>query len=343
MPPTVFVYDPTADDEQSKVRGVGRYLQILRENFPEWTFTSDISGIEKEATFINPFFNPLQPPLITKRLTQKQIVVIHDLIPLKYPSHFPAGIKGRLNILGNKKTLSLYDLVITDSEASKVDIKERLKIPEEKIEVIYPCLPKIFTTPQKKKTMPNYPLPTTPYCIYVGDATWNKNLVNLAKAIKTADINCVFVGKVFGQMNQLNRVDNSWQKELFEFFELAKGDPRFIFPGFITDQELIILYRSAQANILVSRDEGFGFSFIEAASQEVPSLLSDIAVLHEISQDTALFVDDQKPEEIAVKIKALVENEDLRQTLGQEAKERSRFFTSTQFKNTLDKLNRGIL
>lgn len=343
MSPQVFVYDPTSNDEQSKVRGVGRYIQILKEGFPDWTFTNDVSNVNKDALFINPFFNPLQPPLITKKISQKQIAVIHDLIPLKYLAHFPAGLKGRLNIMANKKTLTLYDFVITDSEASKIDIKERFKIPETNIQVIYPCLTKIFTTPQKKKTISNYQLPTTNYFIYVGDATWNKNLVNLAKAIKLADITCVFVGKVFGQMNQLNKIENPWQKELFEFFELAKGDPRFVFPGFINDDELVNLYKNAQANILVSRDEGFGFSFIEAASQGVPSLLSDISVLHEISQDAALFVDEQKPEEISAKIKALVENEDLRQTLGQEARERSRFFTSVQFKNALDKLVTDIL
>lgn len=343
MSSQVFVYDLTSNDEQSRVRGVGRYLQILKENFPDWAFTSDVSNVEKDAIFLNPFFNPLQPPLITKKISQKQIVVVHDLIPLKYPAHFPAGLKGRLNIMANKKTLSLYDLVITDSEASKVHIKERFKLPETNIKVIYPCLPKIFTIPQKKKTTPSYQIPTTNYFIYVGDATWNKNLVNLAKAIKLADITCVFVGKVFGQMNQLSKIENSWQKELFDFFELVKGDLRFVFPGFIADQELVNLYKNAQANILVSRDEGFGFSFIEAASQEVPSLLSDIAVLHEISQDTALFVNEQRPEEIAVKIRALVENKDLRQTLGQEAKERSRFFASAQFKNALDKLIASIL
>ncbi len=343
MPPQVIVYDPTLTDEQSRLRGVGRYLQILKENFPDWTFTNDVLGIEKEAIFINPFFNPLFSPLITKKITKWQIIVIHDLIPLKYPAHFPAGLKGRFNVLANKKILPLYDLVITDSEVSKVDIKARLKIPETNIKVIYPCLPKIFTTAQKKKTLSNYQLPNTKYFIYVGDATWNKNLVNLAKAIKLADITCYFVGGVFGQMNQLNKIENAWQKELFEFFTMAKGDPRFVFPGFVADHELVNLYKNAQANILVSKDEGFGFSFIEASSQEVPSLLSDIAVLHEISQDAALFVDEKRPEEIAVKIKALLENEDLRQTLGQEAKERSRFFASAQFKNALDKLIKSIL
>ena len=37
------------------------------------------------------------------------------------------GIKGKLHLLGNKKTLGLYDLVITDSETSKKDIQENTR------------------------------------------------------------------------------------------------------------------------------------------------------------------------------------------------------------------------
>jgi glycosyltransferase involved in cell wall biosynthesis len=331
----VVVYDPTTTDEQSRVRGVGRYLQILQENFPEWTYTNDFSVIEQlpaSAIFLNPFFNPFQPPLNTKKIIAKQLTVVHDLIPVKYPAHFPAGIKGKLNLLANKKMLEQSLIIITDSEASKQDIKEKFKIPETKIKVIYPCLPQIFTKSEKEKKPTNYQLPTTDYCLYVGDATWNKNLVNLAKAIKAADVTCVFVGKVFGQINRLTKVENAWQKELVEFFILARGDPRFVFAGFISDQELIALYKNARANLLVSRDEGFGFSYLEAASQQTPSLLADIPVLHEISQDAALFVDEQKPETIAEKIRALMSTEELRQTLGQEAKERLRFFSGDKFK-----------
>src|SRR3990170_8768288 len=98
----VTVFDPTIQDDKSKVRGIGRYLQILRENFKdEFTFTSNI-GFWKlgfgnwdleigNSVFINPFFNLLQPPLTMLRMAKKQVAVIHDLIPLKYPTHFPVG------------------------------------------------------------------------------------------------------------------------------------------------------------------------------------------------------------------------------------------------------------
>lgn len=344
----VFVFDPTEKDSLSKVRGVGRYLQIFRENFPDWTFTGNFEEIPKDSVFINPFFNFLQPQN-PQRVSNFQVAVIHDLIPLKYPRHFPAGIRGTLMVRANKKHLKNYDLFVTDSNASKNDIVEKLLVDERKVKVAYPTLLKIFS----KSKFPKYETPNTEYCIYVGDATWNKNLVNIAKAIKQADVTCVFVGRafqeaktsVFYDLRGAQRSEHAhgvkkgmssihpWQKELYEFLELSHGDPRFIFPGFVSDEDLISLYRNAVANILVSRDEGFGFSYVEAASQKIPSVLSDIPVLKEISDDAALFCDPENPKDIAEKISRMFSDKDIRNTLAQESKERSSFFSPARFKD----------
>ncbi|MDO9028428.1 MAG: glycosyltransferase family 1 protein [Candidatus Roizmanbacteria bacterium] len=362
MKQKVFVYDPTLKDEKSAVRGIGRYLQILKENFPEWTFTNQLTINNLQlAIFLNPFFNFLQKPLTIRRIAKKQIAVIHDLIPLKYPSHFPAGVRGNINIFLNKLALKKYDLIITDSNTSKQDIINILKINGEKIKVICPCLPKKFVEAGKKKlgmearfSLPNL---SSSFCLYVGDATWNKNLVNIAKAIKIADVNCVFVGKVFQSRSEdirferlgippkgegshwsekrgIERLDNLWQKELKEFFELAKDDKRFIFAGFISDVELFKLYEQAYINLLLSSAEGFGFSYLEAANFSCPSLLSDIPVLKEISNNQALFADPKNPHDMADKILEIYFNQNLKNQLGAAAKKRSNFFSAKKFRDS---------
>ncbi len=374
----IVAYDPTANDVLSKVRGVGRYLQILRENFPDWNFTNKLEitrlparqGNSKLEIFVNPFFNFLQPPLILKRIAKKQIAVIHDLIPLKYPDYFPVGLKGRLNIFLNKLALKNYDLIVTDSEASKKDIMKILSIDERKIKVIYPCPPKMFTNSEfriqnselktrnekilNSKFNSRFSILDSKFCLYVGDATWNKNLVNLAKAIKEINVTCIFVGKVFGYFRdseirksgnqnnlsfRLSELTHPWQKELKEFNKETRNDKRFIFAGFVADNELIQLYRNAHCNILVSRDEGFGFSYLEAASQRCPSVLSDIAVLKEISGSKgALFVNPEKPNNIANAIGELYFNNDIKYTLGLDAYRRTKYFGNSSFKNEFKKI-----
>jgi len=394
----VFCFDATSLDNQSKVRGVGRYLQILKENFPDWTFSNKLQVESyKLQVFINPFFNFLQPPIWTgldlslqrilsgRRIAKKQIAVIHDLIPLKYPSKFPAGLRGNFNIFLNKLALKNYDLIVTDSEASKKDIVQILKISEEKVKVIYPCLPKIFQinslsesegSPTSAKSDKSEKLKisdesrillnSSGFCLYVGDATWNKNLVNLAKAIKIANVTCVLVGKVFrinspseseGSLTSdksekseklkisdesrillnssgLSDLTHPWQKELKEFFQLVKDDKRFIFLGYIADEDLIQLYRQASLNILPSRDEGFGFSYLEAASQGCPSILSDIPVFKEIAKETAFFANPENPNDIADKIIELYFDKNRQKTLGDAAKKRSQFFSCEKFKKS---------
>lgn len=327
MAKKVLVYDPTASDELSRVRGIGRYLQLLKENLGEFEYTDLTKSPDlKDSTLINPFFNFLSPPLLMRRIAKKQIAVVHDLIPLKYGSYFPAGIRGNMNIFFNKMALKNYDLIVTDSEASKADIVRMLKINEDVIKVIYPCLPNSFTNPIKTDEQ-LIELPSK-YCLYVGDATWNKNLVNLAKAIKIINATCIFVGKVFTGKS----VSHPWQKELKGFFDEVKDDKRFVFPGFVSDSQLLKLYQQSVINVLVSRDEGFGFSYLEAAVNSCPSLLSAIPVLKEISGGAATFTDPENPNNIAEKIGEVYFRRDVRNRLGLQAFKRSQFFSATRFR-----------
>lgn len=348
MSSLIYVFDPTVSDSLSRVRGIGRYLQILRENFEkEFIFTNDLPKIQKSnnpTIFINPFFNILQPPLVMKRVAKKQVAIIHDLIPLKYPQHFPIGIKGKLNVFLNQLALRNYDIIITDSEASKKDIINILRLPENIIHVVYPCLPKIFTksteiarnitdTTNISVQSVSQSAESVSFCLYVGDATWNKNLVNLVRALKIINITCIFVGKVFENTNP-DILIHPWQQEYREFLHEIKENKCFVLKGFVTDEELIRLYQQSSVNILPSRDEGFGFSYLEASSQRCPSILADIPVLHEISDENAVFANPQDPHDLANKIGEIYFHDLKRKQIGKLAYERNLFFSSSHFKES---------
>jgi len=326
----ITVYDPTASDAQSKVRGIGRYLQTLKELLPpDALFVSRVEEVPYDSVFLNPFFNLLQPPLTSKRIAVKQAAVIHDVIPLQFPAQFPIGLRGKLNVWRNKKNLNTYDLVITDSKTSKEHIAQHLRIDRSRIEVVYPTIHSTFSSVVKKKPVKD------PYVIYVGDVTWNKNLLVLARAIQQQKLPCVFVGKVF----QKGTPQSSWTKEFDRFMEIAGHDDRFIFPGFVSDEELLQLYRGAVANILISREEGFGFSYFEAASQKTPSILSDISIFHETAGDAARFVHPDQADKVAKAMEELASNTATRNALGQKAYARFRSFVASPHPLT-DRLTR---
>jgi len=137
----------------------------------------------------------------------------------------------------------------------------------------------------------------------------------------------------YHERQNLPQVTHPWQKEFRKFIELTKDDKRFIFPGFIDDYKLVKLYQRAAVNILVSRDEGFGFSYLEAANFSCPSILSNIPVLKEVSAGLgAIFAALNDPNDIAQKIKRTISDEELRKKLSLEAQQQSLKFSQEKFK-----------
>jgi len=333
----VYVYDPTASDEKSKVRGVGRYLQLLRESFGQtWHFADSPASVPYDSVFVNPFVNVLQPPVSLRRVAKRQVAVIHDLIPIKYPSHFPLGMRGNLTLLLHRFLLDSYDAVVTDSLASKNDISEMLGIPPSRIHVVYPTVPDLFRLPPATP-MPLHGIPSS-YILYVGDATWNKNLPALAAAVQKTQTHAVCVGKVFA----LKPGNNAWEREFGAFMRITKENPQFVFPGYVSDEKLKLLYRQAVINVLPSRDEGFGFSYLEAAVLGCPSLLSDIPVFKETAETGAFFVDTGDEMAFGTGLQRILSAQSEREEMKVRALERSKFFSKEAFARGIETVINAI-
>lgn len=317
-------------DDYATFRGGGRYIQLLKEYLNDKVeFIENIKMVQKEDTLLIPFFNFFTYPFLTKKICKKQILVIFDTIPLKYSSQFPPGIKGKVNSFVNLHYLKIYDQVLTISQHSKKDINKYLKVPLEKIKVIYPVLTKVFF---EKETDNRFKNLKEPYFLYVGDINWNKNLVDLAQAIKKTKFKCYFVGKAFKENQDLN---HPWLKSYKEFRQESTNNDQFVFLGYVKDEELVSLYKNAIANILVSVDEGFGFSYLEAASQYCPSIMLDTNITREITQNTALTSAENNPGNIAKLMEQIYQDKKMRNNLSQLAFERSLFFKPKIFQNEI--------
>ena len=80
-----------------------------------------------------------QPPTISA----KKVTTIHDLSIFKFPKeHHPKIVATQKRRL--KWVKKECDLVICDSESTKKDVMEILKIPEDKLRVVYPGLDLTF-------------------------------------------------------------------------------------------------------------------------------------------------------------------------------------------------------
>ncbi|WP_435349129.1 glycosyltransferase family 4 protein [Haloarchaeobius sp. HRN-SO-5] len=94
------------------------------------------------------------------------------------------------------------------------------------------------------------------------------------------------------------------------------------FHGFVSMEKKIELLQSAWVFIAPSRVEGWGIAVLEANACRTPAVGSDVSGLRDSIRDgqTGVLVDGANPEEFALEIDALLDNDERRETMAEEAR-----------------------
>lgn len=284
-------------------RGIGVYtrnlIEELRNNKAVELITFDNPKKPPSSDLIHyPYFDLFFNTLPIFKKTPR-VITIHDVIPLVYPQHFPCGLKGKLNLTLQKVSLKNSQAVICDSETSKKDIASRLSFPENKIHVVYLAPSKIFKKIIDKKllikTKEKYKLPDN-FLLYVGDVNWNKNLLNLLRAVKLSKKNIVLVGKALTNTHlpQVEEINN-----LIRELNIEK---QVNIIGYITDEDLASVYNLADLTLAPSYYEGFGLPVVESMAAGTPVICAKNSSLQEVGGEAAIYCDPANPKDIADKI-----------------------------------------
>jgi len=322
-------------DSAHKVRGVGYYIQHLQNALEQlktdhkFVFLDNILKIPKDIDLLHiPYFDPffIHLPKIKHVPT---IVTIHDLIPLRFPEHFPSGIKGSLKLKLQKFLIKQADAIITDSDASKNDVISLFNIPGKKVFTVYLAADEAFrqlklTEDEKKKFSQKYNLPSK-FVLYVGDVTWNKNLPRIVSACQKLNMPLVLVGKALTVPSSDKK--NIWNKDLQEVHKLIDQDSNMHILGFVSTQDLVILYNMATTLVFPSLYEGFGLPLLEAMQSGCPVITSKYGSLSEVGGDAVYYVDAMSVEKISAGIQELQVNQELRNQLINKGLERARKFS----------------
>lgn len=298
------------------VRGVGFYLQNLKASLEQvksenkYIFFSEAKNIPLDASVIHfPYFDPFFRTLPVKK-KYPTVVTVHDLIPLIFPEHFPSGIRGKLVWQLQKYLLERVDMVVTDSEASKRDIHRLLAIPDGKVKVVYLAASPVYihqnNSSHQKMVKEKYHLPDK-FVLYVGDVTWNKNLVRLIKSIKKLGIPLVMVGKALASTNYDK--ENPWNADLVTIQQETQHNPLFTILGFIPTDDLITIYNLATVFTMPSLYEGFGLPVLEAMQCGTPVVSTHGGSLKEIAGDAAEIVEANDVDSIVCGIKKVYGSE----------------------------------
>lgn len=321
--------------EGHKVRGAGFYIQSLRRTFLEYFPKNDYVFFTKDDSLANdidvvhfPYFEPffLSLPYIKNC---KNVVTVHDLTPFVFPEHFSSGIRGKIKWFFQKTALQKMHAIITDSDNSKKDIHKYTGIPLEKIYVVYLAAgvefkKKSLSKDIKDKLRKKYKLPSE-FVLYVGDATWNKNLPRLVKGVVKTGYPLVMVGKAL--VSEGLDSDNPWNKDLVTVQKELEGNKNIIRVGFVNTNDLVILYNMAKVFVMPSLYEGFGLPILEAMSCGTPVVTARSGSIPEVAKESVLYVDPYDSDDIALGVKSVFLDKGLRYDLSERGLEQAAKFS----------------
>lgn len=201
----------------------------------------------------------------------KTAITVHDLMYELVPNFFGsklASLFGRIYYRPIvKNSIKNSDLVLTISETSKLDIKRLFGMDSKNVsEGVF------LNSPEKEGFHVQLLLQPKSFYLYAGNGRPHKNITQLKR--------------VFSEYRKLN-------KNTFLVIVGHKGDEQegVIYPGYITDGELVNLYKNAKAFIFPSLYEGFGLPIVESLNFGCPIIASNISAFKEFEHNNIQYFD----------------------------------------------------
>jgi len=262
--------------------------------------------------------------LVKPACSGKKIITVCDMSFRRFPETLMP--KNLANLRKNfEKSLEIVDAVITISEFSKSELLNYYPDFKKPVFISKMGVDDFFEEDHSEKEIEDirlkYNLPQN-YILHVGTIEPRKNLSFLLKAFSKLqndypDLKFVLVGA------------KGWlTKEFDKTLSRLALEEKVCFPGFVLDKDLPMIYKGAKLFVFPSRYEGFGIPPLEAMGCGVPVLASNIPVMQEVLEDAAVLFDlDISEEELALKIKEILSDNNLRENLIRKGKEQAAKFT----------------
>jgi len=269
----------------------------------------------------------------------RQILVIHDLIPMVFPKRYPFAHKYYSTVFARAVKVSSH--IVAVSAHTKNDVIKYFGVPSSKVSVIWNGFGDTYVCQQSG--MAGRELSTkigSPFILYVGGQSYHKNILNLLRAYASLK------GQFGHKLVLAGPFDPRMRKEHIEYCKSDSLGEKVMFLGRVSKEQLAWLYSNATLLVLPSLYEGFGLTPLEAMFNKIPVVASNGSSIPEVCGDAAEYVDPYDPADISRGISEVIHNEKLREQLINRGQERVKMFswakTAGEFLEVIENMNKVL-
>lgn len=243
------------------------------------------------------------------------VVTIHDLTPFHFPGRKRGGAIHRMAYRSVFRSAVRHArAILTVSQFTEAELLRRFPTLRGNTRVVYEGIDALFLRDDPRpapaavdlRVLQRFGI-TQPYLLSVGVWRTHKNLSGLLRAFRLAREQ-----GFRGILVVTGAQRNPWDDDVRAFARMEGVSDAVVTPGWVSDDELATLYRSATACLVPSLSEGFGLPPLEAMASGTPVVAARSGSLPEILGDAAFFATPQDPASFASAVVSLVRDHDLR-------------------------------
>ncbi|WZL74585.1 glycosyltransferase family 1 protein [Clostridiaceae bacterium 35-E11] len=310
--------------EYKKKKRFDGFRHEIENNFKKNLWEEALKTKWEEDVQVDIFHNTANGIGTPKNGKHKLVVTIQDLIPYIMPEtvnkqHLEYALKYTYDIIENA------DKIITVSNHTKKDLKRYFGLPQEKIDVIYYGIDKIFR-PMNKQDAQNiikkrYGIGDK-FILHVGGVNPRKNVARLIRAFHM----------IYNELNEeykliiLGKPDESFEN-MMKLSEKLGIKEKIVFIDFVQKDVLPFFYNACEVFVYPSLYEGFGLAPLEAAACGVPIVASNTASIPETMGDACVYISPHNIVHMAQEIYDTIMNKDQRENLSIKAFKQSKKYS----------------
>lgn len=290
--------------------GIGQVLDRLIRADPDALDVLLLINPFEQTPYYAPPARPLDGPAL--------VAVVHDLIPFLFQERYLKEPSHARPFYRHLEKLRHYDLLLTNSEATRADCLRMLGLPPERVVTISAAGQGEFFRPDRSFPIPVGDRATLarlgvrgPFLFSLSGRDERKNLRGLIDAFRLLPLDV-------RERHQL--VVTCEMTEAFEADIRAHADRRgvsgrLVLTGPVDDETLRVLYQRCAAFAFPSTYEGFGLPILEAMHCGAPVVAGNNSSQVEVVGDGGLLANAEDAADVAAKLEAILTDVPLAESL----------------------------